>query len=214
MNGGGGESVVLIHGIWMVGIELRLLGRRLRACGFRVFYFHYPSLRRTPAENAARLDAFLHEVPGEQVHLVAHSLGGIVVMHLFNRFPPQRPGRVVLLGSPVQGSAPARRIGRIPVLRWLLGRSMAKGLGGGVPAWREGRALGVIAGTRGPGIGSLIGGLEVPNDGTVALSETQLPGATQRIHLPLSHTALVFSRQAAEETCHFLHTGRFSKHHR
>ena len=211
MNQGRMQSVVLIHGIWMVGLEMRLLGKRLRNCGFRVYYFRYPSLGHTPGENAARLDGFLRSVPGEQIHLVAHSLGGIVVLHLFDRFPRRRPGRVVLLGSPVKGSAPARRIERIPILRWLLGRSMAQGLGGGVPPWRGGGELGMIAGTRGPGVGSLIGGLERPNDGTVAVSETDLAGATQRILLPVSHIALVFSRRVSEAVCHFLRNGRFSK---
>ena len=84
-----GEAVVLVHGIWMSGIEMSLLRYRLQRCGYKTYQFHYASLRQTPAENAVALNRFLKKIKSTQIHLLAHSLGGIVLMHLFHRFPQQ-----------------------------------------------------------------------------------------------------------------------------
>ena len=141
------EVVVLVHGIWMTGLEMTLLWRRLEAAGFSPRRFRYPSLKQPPAENAAALARFIQRQEVKTLHLVAHSLGGIVVLHLLNQFSDLPPGRVVLLGSPVQGCELARLMNATRGLGWMLGRSGEQGLLGGAPAWTGERELGVIAGT-------------------------------------------------------------------
>ena len=47
-------------------------------------------------------------------------------------------------------------------------------------------------------------------DGTVGVSETRLPGATDHIVLPVSHMGLLVSPRVARETGLFLQNGRFS----
>ena len=49
-----------------------------------------------------------------------------------------------------------------------------------------------------------------PNDGTVAVSETRMPGATDHIVLPVSHMGMLLSARVAQETGHFLTQGHFS----
>jgi pimeloyl-ACP methyl ester carboxylesterase len=203
------ESVVLVHGIWMTGATLLPLRRRLRDEGFRVRLFSYPSLASTAAESAERLHAFLAHVPGDVVHFVGHSMGGIVLLHLFDRFPPRRPGRVVFLGTPAKGSTVARSLGSRPLTRWTLGRSGERSLLGGAPAWGAGRDLGLVAGTVPYGIGRLLGRIPLPHDGTVALAETEVPGAADRLTLRTTHTALLWSPSVAQAVVTFLRTGRF-----
>ncbi|HEC17397.1 MAG TPA: alpha/beta fold hydrolase [Sedimenticola sp.] len=204
------ETVVLVHGIWMTGLEMICLQRRLAAAGFSVRRFHYESLKHTPEENAAGLADFIRRQKAQTLHLVAHSLGGIVVLHLFNRFSSDLPpGRVVLLGAPVRGCELARRMTRIPALNRMLGRSGEQGLLGGAPAWAGGRDLGVIAGTLNMGVGWLFGGVKGPCDGTVAVADTRLPGAADSCVLPVSHMGLLFSRQTADAVGRFLRTGGF-----
>jgi len=200
---------VLVHGIWMPALVMALLGRRLAGCGFRPLLFGYPGLWASLADNAARLDAFIRALRVDRAHLLAHSLGGLLVLHLFERFPRQPPGRVLLLGSPVLGSGVARRLASTHGLHWLLGSSGQRGLLGGAPAWRGGRDLGVIAGTRGLGVGSLVGGLAGPNDGTVAVAETLVAGAVDALALPVSHSGLLLSSQVAQACCRFLQRGCF-----
>ncbi len=208
----GNEAVVFVHGVWMTGAEMAVLRRRVRDCGFRVHQFRYPSLRKPPRENARALNAFLRRLDAPVVHLVAHSLGGIVVLHLFDRYPEQKPGRVVLIGTPVRGSEAAREMARHPWLRPLLGRSVQQGLLGDAPRWRADRELGIIAGTRGLGIGLVLtaGRLPEPNDGTVELAATETSGVTDRLELPHGHNALLFVKATAEGVCRFLRTGRFA----
>jgi pimeloyl-ACP methyl ester carboxylesterase len=73
------EAIVLIHGLWMTGAEMRVLGGRLEESGFRVRYFRYRSWRGGLAQAADALRDFVEATEGKRVHLVGHSLGGIVI---------------------------------------------------------------------------------------------------------------------------------------
>jgi len=204
------EAVVLIHGIWMVGLEMGVLRRRISASQFDCYQFRYRSLSHTPRQSALRLDAFLKGLDADIIHLVAHSLGGIVVLHLFEQDPVQKPGRVLMMGTPINGCALARRLYRGP-LRLLLGKSIQRGLLGGVPPWAGGRELGMIAGNRGFGVGALLlGGLERPADGTIALSETWSRVIDAHLTVPYSHMGMLMSSQVAQAACRFLRHGDFS----
>ncbi len=206
------ELVVLVHGIWMTGLEMSLLALRLRAAGYATERFFYHSLFSTPAQNAERLNEFLQQQKAKTIHLVAHSLGGIVLLHLFDKYEDFTDGRVVLLGSPVQGSGVAARLNSASVTRWLIGRSGEQGLLGGAPGWKGGRDLGVIAGSSGFGVGDIVGGMDGPGDGTVSLAETCLPGASDYSQIPVSHTGMLVSKAVATELISFLQTGGFSGH--
>lgn len=206
------EAVVFVHGIWMTGLEMAVLRRRVAAAGYPVHAFRYRSLTACPAESAARLDAFLMTVDAEVVHLVAHSLGGLLLCHLFHDFPAQRPGRVLMLGTPLRGSELARRLYRRPWSRWLLGRAAEQGLLGDGPGWPRSRPLGMIAGNRGLfGMGMLVAGrLPRPNDATVALAETDTAAVTEHLQVPYSHFGMLFARPVADAVVRYLRTGRLA----
>jgi len=203
------EIVVLVHGIWMTSLELRLLARRLRGCGYRTLLFRYPSLRRPLAHHASRLVEQVRQQDAATIHLVGHSLGGLVILRALQDHPELVRGRIVLLGSPVNGSVIAQHLHANRLSRWLLGRSGAGALLGGGPRWRGQQLLGTIAGTRPVGIGQLLGGFSGVSDGTVALSETRLAGAHAATTFPSTPFGLLFSRPVARAVCSFLRTGRF-----
>ncbi|UCE88742.1 MAG: alpha/beta hydrolase [Pseudomonadota bacterium] len=205
------ETVVFLHGIWMTGIEMAVLRRRVQGCGYDCHQFCYHSVLRTPAQNAARLDAYLATLQADVVHLVAHSLGGIVLLHLFDEFPMQKPGRVLMLGSPISGSSLARQLDRYAITRPLLGRAGERGLLGDAPRWKGTRELGVIAGNRGIGIGMLVlGNIKPPHDGTVAVTETHTSDVTVHLQVPYSHFGMLFRPAVAHAVCAFLQTGDFA----
>ena len=188
---------------------MSLLRWRLNASGFATQRFSYPTVRNDIATNAARLQQFLAGLDADTVHFVGHSLGGLLILRLFEDFPEQRPGRIVLLGTPYAGSATAHNLARRDWGRRLLGRSVEQALLGDGPRWRGGRDLGVIAGTKPVGMGLLVGELPEPNDGTVSVAETQgMPGAVSFIH-PSSHSSLLFSAEVAQRVSRFLRSGRF-----
>jgi len=49
------------------------------------------------------------------------------------------------------------------------------------------------------------------HDGTVAVWETRIPGLTEHLVVPVSHTGLVFSQVVADHTANFLENGRFER---
>lgn len=207
-----GESIVLVNGLWLGDAALWPLARRLRRAGFEVFPFSYPSVRNDLRANAERLQAFVAPLPGETLHWVGYSLGGVVVRTLFGLYPAQRPGRIVLLGSPQRGSRTAMVLSRFRFGRSIAGRSVADLLAG-VPdagSW-HGRDIGVIAGNRSLGLGRLIADLPGPNDGTVQVAETDVPGARDRRVLPVAHSGMLLSPVVARETAEFLRRGAFCR---
>src|SRR5688500_14858187 len=77
--GGDGDTVVLVHGLWMTGFEFAVLRNRLVHDGFRVEIFPYASMHGDVTSIAANLRRRVLESPSERVHVVGHSLGGAFV---------------------------------------------------------------------------------------------------------------------------------------
>src|SRR5579862_6625394 len=116
-----GSAVVYVHGLWMLGTEGSALGSRLRReYGFELHTFRYRSVREPLGQIVETLRAMLERLSAEQIHLLGHSLGGLIILEYLRRYRLERPGRVVLLGSPLLGSRTAGRLGRIGLARPLL----------------------------------------------------------------------------------------------
>lgn len=206
------EAVVVVHGVWMPGTETILLRRRLDARGFHCHLFRYHSLTADLDENATHLARFVEDVPGDTVHFVGHSLGGVVILWMLQCNAPRRLGRVVCLGAPLNGSATARTLGAHPGTRAAVGKSLAElTVLGGLSAWTGESPLGIIAGEASLGVGKLVARLPRPNDGTVSVEETRLPGATDHIVVPASHMSLLWSKPVADHVARFLVHGRFQR---
>ena len=202
------ETVVLVHGLYVHGLWMRLLEYWLEEAGYHTVNHSYPTMTRTPVENAEDLHAMLERLDAPVVHFLAHSMGGLVVRHLFHHYPQQRKGRVVTLGTPHQGSY-AARIMRGCGLDFFVGRGVDGGLLGNAPAWTASHQLGSIAGTLNIGFGLLFPGMPAPADGMIAVVETQLPGMTDHICLPVSHMQMLVDPTTINQSCAFFATGRF-----
>lgn len=201
--------VILIHGLWMSGLESTVLRQRLARSGFQVEQYHYRTTTTAVDTVVEELKQRILAVPGP-AHLVGHSLGGLVALRLAERLPEVELGRVVLLGSPVNGSRAAQGLVQWPGASWLLGQLPTAELLRATPRrWTRGTALGVIAGSRPVGLGRFFGHFDGPNDGTVAVDETQLDGATEHLVLPVSHMGMLLSEEVAHRVAGFLHTGSF-----
>ncbi|MGE5625672.1 MAG: esterase/lipase family protein [Bacillota bacterium] len=205
------ETVVFIHGLYMVGLELALLRRRLSRAGYGTRQFVYRSLSRGLDENAARLKNYLGTLETERLHLVAHSLGGLVVLRMFQQGVDLPPGRVVFLGSPVRGSRSAMYLTEMG-LGWAVGRAGPGALAQiHEPVWTEPRELGVIAGTHEFRFNFLLPKLASPHDGVVSAEETRITGAKDFATLHSNHTGMLFRRELAEQVAAFLREGRFKR---
>src|SRR5271166_5164573 len=181
--------VVYVHGLWVSGVEGYWLRRRVaRALGAESRAFSYSSVTGRAGDVAGALGKFLANLPADVLHIVAHSLGGVLVVKLFDNPPPLPPGRVVLLASPVNGSRAARNLMRLPFGASILGATVRDEVLPEQPRrWHGAREVGVIAGRSTVGLGRLVGALDEPNDGTILVAETNLAGAADQIVLPLGH---------------------------
>jgi pimeloyl-ACP methyl ester carboxylesterase len=211
--------VVYVHGLWLNGWESLLLRQRLsRQLNCTALSFPYSSIGAGLAQNARALAAFVADLRADTLHLVGHSMGGLVILEMFERAAAQIAleaaglphGRIVLLGTPVRGSRAARNLARIPFGLRMLGLTAHEVL---LPyrdrQWGGTRDLGIIAGTVPLGLGRFMGPFEAPSDGTVLVEETHLAGAKQHLRLRTTHSGMIYSQAVARQTAAFLRSGVF-----
>ncbi len=203
------ETVILIHGLWMRGLVLLLHQRWLRAEGFAVRRVSYPSWRCGLADNVRRLSSFVSETPGDVIHLVAHSLGGLVALRMLSQENDARIRRIVLLGTPYADCHCGLTLAAAPVLAALVGRTFEDWFRLPRPDLPPALEIGVIAGTRRIGLGRLIPGLARPNDGLISVDETRIATARDCIALNVSHSGMLVSHACAGQIANFLRTGSF-----
>jgi pimeloyl-ACP methyl ester carboxylesterase len=205
--------VVYLHGLWLTGFEGAILRKRLaKDLSAETRTFSYASVNSSISANAQALGKFLSELRADRLHLVGHSLGGLVILKLFESGDVLKlpPGRIVLLGSPLNGSLAARNLARLPLGKKILGRGVDEELlNPRERRWQGQRELGVIAGSLGLGLGRLVGVHGYLSDGTVLVDETRLPGIRAHLVLKVSHSGLPFSATVARQTGAFLSSGNF-----
>lgn len=208
----GAARLIFVHGLWMTGAESRWLRRRLESeFGFQTETFGYRTVSEPLEAVLDRLAAAVTREPGRPVHVVGHSLGGLIGFRLFEQHRALPPGRAVFLGAPLNGSDAARGLERFGLGRRMIGTLAASELLESQPRkWSASRELGLIAGTQPVGLGRLFAGFNEPNDGTVAVRETRLEGANDHLVLPVSHLGMLLSARVAEECGRFLRDGHFS----
>jgi pimeloyl-ACP methyl ester carboxylesterase len=203
------ETVILIHGLWMGGFVLLPHQRWLRADGFTTHRFSYPSWRDGLDDNVRLLSRFINETSGAAIHLVAHSLGGLVALKMLSQETDARVRRLVLLGTPYAGCHCGITLAESFALAPLVGRTLEDWFSLPHLLPHPELEIGVIAGTRPIGLGRMIPGLERPNDGVVAVAETRIPTAKDSISLNINHSGMLVSRNCAEQIAWFLRTGSF-----
>lgn len=212
------NKVILLHGLHMHAFAMQPLAKMLIAHGLDCHCFGYYSMMHPLSRHSERLNDWLEEHVDDNttIHLVGHSLGGLVIRDFLHRYPnwqqQQKLGRIVTIGTPHNGSLSADRI--VKILPTFIGKSYQNGLDGKSPLLIDGVEIGVIAGNKQAGLGQVImkkDWRERDSDGTVFVSETQLPNATDHITLPHSHTGLIFSRIVAEQVYYFITQGKFKR---
>ncbi len=208
-------NVVCLHGLWMPGAIMTLVKRRLESeYNYDAHLFSYPSLRGSLDENAQSLADFIAEQQFEKAHLVGHSLGGVVSLRMLALEPDAAVERVVCMGSPLCGSRAASILNQTDLGDAILGKSVTEGVvDEAAIQWARdvcaSHEVGVIAGTVPVGMGQLLTSFDGDNDGTIAVSETQLPGIKDHICLAVNHKGLVISNDVIDQAAAFLRRGEF-----
>ncbi len=213
------DCVVVLHGIARTYRSMRSLVKFLKAHGYPVLNVDYPSTRislESLVEHINRKVTAFNRDPQRKIHFVGYSLGGLLSRGVIHRHRPTNLGRVVQLAPPNQGSEVADFWKNNFLFQWIFGpvgqdlgaekKSFTRILG---PVDYE---LGVIAGNRSwdPISFAMIEG---PNDGKVSVESTKVPGLTDHIIIPATHTFIIYNRKAWNQTLHFLECGKFNWTH-
>ena len=210
------DTVVCLHGYAWPKPATYLIKRRLEAeHDWRALMFSYPSLTRSIDENAESLAEFLDSHGLERVHLLGHSLGGVVALRMLATLPVSIQGRVVCLGSPLTGSRAAEVVNTLDFADLFSSSLKAGVIDASANEWGrevcDTHDVGVIAGTVGRGLGRFVAGIKEANDGTIAVSETRLEGATDHLVMDVSHNRLLTSPTVIDQAATFLSQGRFQR---
>jgi pimeloyl-ACP methyl ester carboxylesterase len=197
-----GERVALVHGYLANRSMLALLGRRLRRRGFDTTAWGYWNIRCSllvHAERFARELALLDADPAvDRLHIVTHSMGGIVTRAALDWYRPTKLGRLVMLAPPNHGSFVATRAANT------FGRFLK-------PVIELSTADDSLVNTLPMPPDVEIGVIAAEYDALVSEESTRPDVPHDFVALPTWHTGLLFSRETAALTAAFLETGRFPR---
>jgi len=209
-----GEGVLLVHGIIRSSKSMAAYRPPLERAGFQVFPFDYPSTRVDLDTAAEYLHEVIESLDGiERLHIVAHSMGGVVTRTYRARHHDERLTRLVLVGSPQKGAelADLMRGNANLVFKTIFGpagQQLVTDSGGFLKKLPTPDIdFAVIAGGHPPsGFNPLIPG---DDDGIVSLESTRLPGAADFLFVEELHLALNRNETVHKATVRFLQTGKF-----
>ncbi|MDX1964571.1 MAG: hypothetical protein SFX18_15575 [Pirellulales bacterium] len=214
--------VLVLHGLGRYREYCESMAAAIRKeTDAKVICLGYPSTQADVAAHAASLASVIRHLPEvQEIDLVAHSLGNIVIRHYWRDqtdpakklSPDPRIRRIVMVGPPNQGAQLARRAGQNVLFDSFSGPSgqqLARGWEKlepqlGTPTCE----FGIIAGGLGNDFGYnvLIDG---DDDILVGVEEAKLPGARDFVLLPASHFRQMSDPQVQQAAVRFLQHGYF-----
>lgn len=109
---GNDETVILLHGLWRSVWAMEPLAKYLHNEGYNTVNLAYPSLTKPYDYILDMVEAEIRKyLKKGTVHIVTHSLGGIITRDVLARIPHDQLGRIVMLAPPNQGSE---------IINWLI----------------------------------------------------------------------------------------------
>lgn len=207
------DIVVLLHGLARGNAVMWLMAVRLEDAGFHVHRVGYSSLNRSPEQMLEEVQSQIDECCAahpRRVHFVGHSMGGLLIRAYLEDKPVENLGRVVLIGTPNQGTEVVDRFRD----RWwmqMLGPA-ALSLGTDDESFPKSLAapyypVGVIAGESRLDIDDEI--LPGKDDGLVPVEATKLEGMSDFIVVESGHALMRYDEEVARQTIAFLNDGEF-----
>ncbi len=207
------DAAVLLHGLGRTNSAVWLLAARLENAGFLVERIGYHSLTQSPDEILTEVSRKIDACCAgrrQKIHFVGHSLGGLVIRAYLQEHREEHLGRVVMVGTPNQGTELVDRF-RDNWLFPLLGPTTAA-LGtdnGSLPSGLSDPyyPVVVIAGVNGSGRNDHV--LRGRDDGLVPVESTKLAGMSDFIDVESGHSMMRYDKEVARQVVAFLKHGEF-----
>lgn len=213
---GEGDAVIVLHGIARSASSMQTLADRLQKRGFDVLNVDYASTTYLLDELVEKIhpeiELFLKHKTGK-VHFVGYSMGGLLARAYIAKHKPAQMGRLVMIGTPNQGSEVANFLRDNWAYRKVYGPAGQQLTTDSDYMKKIGKPdyeFGVIAGDRSidPASSYLIPGSD---DGKVSIASTHLAGEKDHIVLHTNHLAMPQNFAVAVQTAHFLTYGFFTR---
>lgn len=214
MTRGARDAVLLLHGLGRTPLSFVVTARLLSRAGFEPWPVKYPS-RLRPIEHLAQHIA--DRLPGstryQRLHVLTHSLGGLVARYLIRAHRPANLGRVVMLSPPNQGSELARRLTRSRLFRTALGPA-------GSQLSLDAAALADLLGPIDFDLGIIIGDKALPltagvfdgsNDGKVSVAEARVEGMRDFLVVHRGHAFIMNDPTVVDQATQFFQRGAFRR---
>jgi triacylglycerol lipase len=207
----GGQTVVLLHGLWRGWRAMQPLARALEQEGFSTLNIPYPSGRMPISYLVSQIRSQVEKIHTDQpIHFITHSLGGIVARSILATTVPWTPGKIVMLAPPNGGSEIVDWAKKHPVLYQILGpagRSLgSQGVPRDLPELPTNIEAAVIMGNR-CSIPIFKKILAKENDGIVSATRGQIAGLRGFSIIHADHTFIQMHPEAIRLSLHFLKTG-------
>lgn len=202
-------TVVLIHGLGRTPASMRILAMRVKWAGFRTATVRYASRRLRLSEAVATSIRQIERTAarnGGRVHIVGHSLGGIIALRV-KRARPELVHRVVQLGSPNRGSGLAEKLQDARWARSFFGPVLPELAEDLSDDWRRDKDIAAFAGIEIPPALARRYGVLGPNDGMVNARSAWGREAGVRVPASTFHGWMPLSGSIAAKTIEFLKTG-------
>ena len=206
-----GTAVIALHGILRSSKSWGEMQRILEPDGYTFINFDYPSTQRPISDFADQLQEMIATLDGiESIHLIGHSMGGLVVRRWCQQYSDPRMQRLVMIGTPNSGAEIASMFKKNVLFQLIMGPS-----GQQLVADPEefistlplpSMEFAVIAGAKGTpdGFNPLIPG---DDDGVVTVQSARLPGAVDYLAVRALHSFQPWNPEVMEATRRYLKTG-------
>ncbi len=211
------DYLILLHGLGRTNRSMKPLETFFSARGFRVINVDYPGTQKSIAELSRIFGEVIGPIcikDGARVHVLTHSLGGIILRYYMVHHECRSFGRAVMLSPPNQGSELVDKLHDSALFGMATGPS-GKELGTGPESIPRQLGpvdfeLGIIAGNKSinPVFSAMIPG---EDDGTVAVESTKVKGMRDFIVVPATHTFIMHNTEVMEQAHHFIVTGKFKR---
>lgn len=206
-----GTAVIALHGILRSSQVWCDMEQEMKPDGVTFVRIDYPSTQKPIDEFAVQLQSVIHSLEGiDEIHIVAHSLGGLVVRKWCQDYSDPRVKRLVMIGTPNCGAELADMLQKNWIFRGVFGPSgqqlVSNPEGFISQLARPTMEFAVIAGAQGTpdGYNPLIPG---DDDGIVTLKSALLPGAVDSITVRGLHSFQPWNPEVIAATRRYLKTG-------
>ena len=214
-----GQCVILLHGLARTSNSMEIMEKALNEAGYHTVNIDYPSRSMKIQElTPLAMNRGVNDCQSKDatvIHIVTHSMGGILARYYLAKNELPRFGHLVQLAPPNKGSLITDKFRNEHWYKWLTGPAGQQlGTGkDGIPGLLGpvDYSTGVIAGDEHSAIDNWLAE-EIPgkDDGKVSVGNAKVEGMRDFIVVPHNHISIMKQLEVIRQTLYFLKHGNFN----